>query len=153
MKLLRLVCRTEEKFILLIARVMLGVVFFPHGAQKVLGWFGGAGFSNTLHFFTGTLHFPAALVLLDMAAEFLGAIALIFGFFGRVAALGIGVVMVVAITTTHYANGFFMNWSGAQHGEGFEYHLLALALAAIVFIAGSGPASFDSRFSRPAEQK
>jgi len=116
---------------------------FPHGAQKALGWFGGYGFSGTMGFFTQQMHIPAPLAFLAIAAEFAGAIGLILGAFSRVAAFGIATNMVVAILTVHLANGFFMNWFGAQKGEGFEYHLLAIGLALIVMIYGAGKASID----------
>ena len=127
----------------LIARLILGLVMFPHGAQKVLGWFGGYGFTGTMGFFTGTMHIPAALAFLAIMAEFAGSLGLIVGLLSRVAAFGIAMVMTVAVLTVHHANGLFMNWSGTQKGEGFEYHLLALGLALIVMIHGGGKASLD----------
>lgn len=132
----------------LIARVTLGAIMFPHGAQKALGWFGGHGFSGTMNFFTGTLHIPALFAFLAIAAEFAGALGLIVGAFSRVAAFGIASVMAVAIVTAHSANGFFMNWTGTQQGEGFEYHLLAIGLALIVIIQGGGKASVDALLAR-----
>ena len=124
------------------ARLALGLVMFPHGAQKMLGWFGGYGFTGTMGFFTGQ-GIPAPLVFLAIAAEFFGSIGLIVGLLGRVAAFGIFCNMVVAILTVHMSNGFFMNWFGKQAGEGFEYHLLAIGLAVAVMIGGSGAASID----------
>jgi putative oxidoreductase len=134
----------------LIARLTLGLIMFPHGAQKALGWFGGYGYSGTMGFFTGTMHIPAVFAFLAIAAEFAGSLALIAGAFSRVAALGIAGVMTVAIATSHLAHGFFMNWTGTQQGEGFEFHLLALGLAAIVMIHGGGKASIDARLTRTA---
>lgn len=131
-----------------VARLTLGLVMFPHGAQKALGWFGGYGYSGTMGFFTGTMHIPAVFAFLAIAAEFAGSLALIAGFFSRVAAFGIAAVMAVAIATTHLANGFFINWTGAQKGEGFEYHLLVLGLALIVMIHGAGKTSVDGRLAR-----
>jgi putative oxidoreductase len=127
----------------LLARVALGAVMFPHGAQKVLGWFGGYGLEGTIGFMTSKLGIPAPFAVLAIAAEFLGAIGLVTGLLSRVAAFGVGVVMIVAIVTVHLGNGFFMNWTGQQAGEGFEYHVLALALAAIVLVKGAGAASLD----------
>lgn len=135
----------------MIARLFLGVVMFPHGAQKVLGWFGGHGFSATMGMFTEKMHIPAPFAFLAIMAEFAGSIGLIIGFLSRVAAFGIGTVMVVAIVTVHAANGFFMNWAGNQKGEGFEYHLLAIGLAIVVMICGGGKASVDYAISRGAE--
>lgn len=131
----------------LIARLTLGLVMFPHGAQKMLGWFGGYGLGGTMAFFTGTMHIPAAMAFLAILAEFAGSLGLIVGLLSRVAAFGIASVMVVAIVTVHASNGFFMNWDGSQKGEGFEYHLLALGLALIVMIYGAGKASLDGLLS------
>jgi len=143
MKILRLLCKTDGGFAPLIARLTLGGVMFPHGAQKMLGWFGGHGFSATMHAFTQQMHIPAPLAFLAIMAEFAGSLGLIFGCLSRVAAFGIATNMVVAIATVHAANGFFMNWSGQQKGEGFEYHLLAIGLALIVMLYGAGRASLD----------
>src|SRR5271165_1801253 len=126
-----------------VLRLVLGVIFFAHGAQKMLGWFGGYGFSGTMGFFTGAMHIPAPLAFLAIAAEFFGGIGLIVGFLTRIAAFGISVNMLVAIATVHSANGFFMNWGGTQKGEGFEYHLLVLAMTAFLMIRGAGAFSVD----------
>ena len=127
----------------MIARLTLGLIMFPHGAQKVLGWFGGYGYSGTMGFFTQTMHIPALFAFLAILAEFGGSLGLITGFLSRLSAFGIAANMVVAIATVHGANGFFMNWSGNQKGEGFEYHLLAIGLALIVLIYGGGKSSID----------
>jgi putative oxidoreductase len=127
---------------------------FPHGAQKVLRWFGGYGFSGTMNFFTNQMHIPALFAFLAIAAEFAGSLGLITGFLARIAAFGIAANMVVAVVTVHGANGFFMNWYGNQKGEGIEYHLLALGLALIVMIGGAGKASIDRAITnRSAEAK
>lgn len=148
MKALQLLLNTTNQSAPLIARVTLGVIMFPHSAQKALGWFGGHGFSGTMNFFTGTLHIPSLFAFLAIAAEFAGALGLIVGAFSRVAAFGIASVMAVAIFTAHGANGFFMNWTGTQQGEGFEYHLLAIGLALIVIVQGGGKASVDALLAR-----
>ena len=153
MKLLHALVKTNDSLTPLIARLTLGIVMFPHGAQKALGWFGGNGFTGTMGFFTGMLHIPAFFAFLAIAAEFAGALGLIVGCLSRVAAFGIATVMVVAIVTVHAANGLFMNWSGKQAGEGFEYHLLVLGLALIVMIAGAGQASIDAALSRSLESE
>ena len=127
----------------LIARLVLGVVIFPHGAQKMLGWFGGHGFSATMTSFTEGMHLPAFLAFLVILAEFAGSLGLIVGLLSRVAAFGIAAMLTGAIILGNAANGFFMNWSGKQPGEGFEYHLLGLGLALIVLIYGGGKASLD----------
>lgn len=126
-----------------IPRLILGVVFFAHGAQKVLGWFGGHGFTATMHAFTTGMHIPALFAFLAIMAEFLGGLGLIFGFLGRIAAFGIMCDMAVAIAMFHHRFGLFMNWSGTQKGEGFEYHLLVLAIGALILIKGSGALSID----------
>src|SRR5438445_2748618 len=112
MKTLLTLFKTNDSFIPLIARLTLGLVMFPHGAQKALGWFGGYGFSGTMNFFTGQMHIPALFAFLAIAAEFAGSIGLITGFFSRVSAFGIAVNMVVATLAVHASNGFFMNWLG-----------------------------------------
>lgn len=140
---LQALLKTNDSGAALLARLTLGIVMFPHGAQKTLGWFGGYGFHGTMGFFTGTMHIPAFFAFLAIMAEFLGSIALILGFLSRLGALAIGVNMVVAIALVHHVNGWFMNWSGTQKGEGFEYHLLAIGLALIVLIYGAGKASID----------
>ena len=134
---------TDGSVTALIARLTLAGVMFPHGAQKLLGWFGGYGLEGTMGFFTGAMHIPWIFALAAILAESLGAVALLTGFSARLAALAIGANMVVAILTTHLQNGFFMNWFGAQKGEGIEYHLLVLALISIVVINGAGKASVD----------
>ncbi len=152
MKALQLLIKTNDDFGPLIARLALGLVMFPHGAQKVLGWFGGYGFAGTMGFFTQTMHIPALFAFLAIAAEFAGSLGLIVGLFSRVAAFGIASTMVVAILTVHAANGFFMNWYGSQKGEGFEYHLLAIGLALVVIVQGAGKWSLDRVLGRSLER-
>ena len=125
-------------------RVVLGVIFFAHGAQKMLGWFGGYGFSGTMGFFTGTLHIPALFAFLAIAAEFFGSLGLIVGLLVRVAAFAIGMNMVMAVIMVHHSFGFFINWPGTQKGEGYEYHLLVLAVTLFLMVQGGGAASIDS---------
>ena len=141
--MLRKLFATDDSAATTILRLVLGVVFFAHGAQKMLGWFGGPGFSGTMGLFTGYLHIPAPFAFLAIAAEFFGGLGLILGFFTRVAALGIAANMVVAIAMVHGTFGFFMNWAGTQKGEGFEYHLMALAVTAFLLIRGAGAYSID----------
>ncbi len=144
MKALPLLFKTDSDFSTLLLRLTLGAVFFPHGAQKALGWFGGHGFQGTMGFFTGQLHIPAFFAFLAIAAEFAGAIGLILGLLTRVAAFGIASTMVVAAAMGPWANGFFMNWSGKQAGEGYEFHLLAIGVAVVLMIRGGGKWSADS---------
>jgi putative oxidoreductase len=138
---------TPDDGVLTFMRLVLGVVFFAHGAQKMLGWFGGYGFSGTMGFFTSSLHVPAPFAALAIAAEFFGSIGLILGLLTRVAALAIAVNMLVAIYMVHIQNGFFANWAGNQKGEGIEYHLLALALLIALMIRGGGAFSADRALS------
>jgi putative oxidoreductase len=133
-----------------ILRLVLGVIFFAHGAQKMLGWFGGYGFTGTMGFFTGVLHIPAVFAFLAIAAEFFGGLGLIFGLLTRVAAFGVLCNMIVAVTMVHARFGFWMNWTGAQKGEGYEYHLLLLATSAFLMIRGAGAVSIDRLLSSPA---
>jgi len=134
---------TDASWPLAIIRVVLAVVMFAHGAQKALGLFGGYGFTGTMSFFTGTLGIPYVFGALAILVEFAGSIALVAGFAGRLVAAGIATIMVVAVVTIHAANGFYMNWYGQQAGEGFEFHLLAGAMALAIIIGGSGRFSLD----------
>ena len=135
-----------------ILRLVLGVVFFAHGAQKMLGWFGGYGFTGTMGFFTGVMHIPALFAFLAIAAEFFGGLGLMFGFLTRIAAFGIFSNMIVAVAMVHHNFGLFMNWTGAQKGEGYEYHLLVLAITAFLMIRGAGAASLDWLLSSPVRK-
>ena len=134
---------TNDDWVVTIVRVVLGVVFFAHGAQMAWGWFGGAGLQSTVRTFREGLHIPAPLALLSVAAQFLGGLGLIFGLLSRVAAFGIAVVMSVALLVVHRKFGFFMNWFGEKQGHGIEYHVLVLALALTVMIKGAGAMSLD----------
>jgi putative oxidoreductase len=144
--------RTDNDVATAIARLVLGVIFFAHGSQKMLGWFGGYGFSGTMGFFTGALHVPAIFAFLAIVAEFFGGLGLIFGFLTRIAAFGVLSNMVVAIAMVHSQFGFFMNWAGTQKGEGYEYHLLVLAVTVLLIIRGAGAASLDRLLSSSAKR-
>jgi putative oxidoreductase len=128
---------------LLTVRVFLGAVVFAHGAQKLFGWFGGYGFDGTVGFFTNTIGLPYILGVLIIAAESLGMIALIVGFFSRIMSAALILIMLGAIFSMHGQFGFFMNWTGTQGGEGFEYHLLVIALSFVLVANGSGAYSLD----------
>ena len=143
---------TDNDIATAIVRLALGVVFFAHGAQKLLGWFGGYGLTGTMGFFTGVLHIPAIFAFLAIAAEFFGGLGLIFGFLTRIAAVGILSNMIVAIALVHSQFGFFMNWAGTQKGEGYEYHLLVLAVTVLLVIRGAGAVSLDLILSSPAKR-
>jgi len=139
--------QTDGSIVPLVLRLTLAVVMFPHGAQKTLGWFGGHGFKGAMGFLTKS-GIPGPLAFLAIMAEFLGPLGLAVGLLTRVAALGIGIVMLVAIVTVHRPHGFFMNWFGIQQGEGVEYHLLALGLAIALILNGPGVWSMDALIAR-----
>jgi putative oxidoreductase len=138
---------TSNDVALTTLRVVLGVVFFAHGAQKMLGWFGGYGFHGTMGFFTH-MGMPAPLALLIICTEFFGGLGLLVGLLTRIAALGVFGLMIGAIFMVHLQNGFFMNWMGTQKGEGFEFHLLVLAIAAALLLRGAGAFSLDRSLSK-----
>lgn len=140
-RLAHLVLATDRSPLQALLRITLGVVMLPHGLQKTVGWFGGYGFDATMGWF-GSIGIPAVLGFLAIAAESAGALALIAGFTTRIAGFGILATMSVA-AMMHRANGFFMNWSGTQAGEGFEFHIVAIALALAVVVRGAGSASID----------
>lgn len=128
----------------LLARLALGIVIFPHGAQKLLGCYGGYGFEGTMGFLTGQAGLPYVIALLVIIIEFFGALFLIAGFASRLAAFGILINFLGVVITTHLHSGFFMNWySVANKGEGLEYFILLFGLSLIVLIAGGGKASID----------
>ncbi len=133
---------TDRSSALFVLRLALGLVILPHGLQKAFGWFGGYGFQPTLGFFA-TMGIPAFLGVLVILTETLGSLALIAGIGTRLAAFATGSTMVVAALMVHRANGFFMNWAGNQKGEGFEFHILATAIAAALVIGGAGRWSAD----------
>jgi putative oxidoreductase len=139
---------TDSSTTLLVQRLVLSAVILPHGLQKLVGWFGGYGFSGTLEYFTGALGVPAPLAVLVILGESLGALALIAGLGTRLAAGGLAATMLGAMLLVHLPHGLFMNWSGAQGGEGFEFHLLALALAIPLAIRGGGAYAVDRGLAR-----
>lgn len=129
-------------------RVALALVFFPHGAQKLFGWFGGYGFNGTMGYFTGALGIPYVFGVAAILAESLGAAALLLGFGTRIAAFALAVNMAVAALLVHARFGFFMNWFGNQQGEGIEYHILAISALAVVMAIGGGRLSVDRSIAR-----
>jgi putative oxidoreductase len=134
---------THADWVVGIARILLGIIFFGHGAQKMLGWYGGPGLANSMRAFTEHLHLPSTLAFLVIAGELFSGIGLIVGLFSRIAALIIALTMVGAIATVHFRFGLFLNWFGNQKGHGIEYHLLAIALALVVVVKGAGAFSVD----------
>lgn len=137
---------TDRSPLLTLLRVVLGVVLLPHGLQKTVGSFGGYGFSATMDYF-GSIGIPALFGFLAIATESAGALAVIAGLGTRVAAFGMIVHMSVA-AFMHRSHGFFMNWTGAQKGEGIEYHLLFIAIAVVLAVAGAGRFSFDRAIAK-----
>ena len=138
---------TSNDWTLTILRLAAGAMIFPHGLQKTVGWFGGAGFSAQMAGFERG-HIPAVLAFLAIMAEFLGGLGLILGALTRIAAFGLAADMVVAVYILHWRNGFFMNWSGQQKGEGFEFHILVVAMAIVLMARGGGAASVDRALAK-----
>ena len=140
---MKAIFQTDESWAALILRLTLGLVMFPHGAQKLLGWYGGFGFSGTMGFFTETMHLPWLIAFLVIIGESFGSVALLLGLLTRFTAASLIVIMVGAIVTTHLPHGFFMNWFGKQAGEGYEYHLLVIGIGLALLITGAGKWSVD----------
>ena len=140
--------QTDDSWTGLILRLTLGLVMFPHGAQKLLGWYGGYGFDGTLGFFTEKMGLPWIIAFLIIMGESFGSLGLIVGFLTRFSAASIGVIMLGAITLVHWPNGFFMNWFGKQAGEGYEYHLLVLGISVALTIIGAGRWSVDQQIAQ-----
>lgn len=138
---------THNDYTGLIIRLTIGIVIFPHGAQAMLGWFGGFGFVSTLEHLEQT-GLPSLVAVMVILIEFLGAILLIVGFASRLSAIAMGGLFIGIILKEHLPYGFFMNWFGDKEGEGFEYHLLMLGLCLALFIQGSGKYSLDSLISK-----
>ena len=139
--------KTNNDWTGLVIRLTIGLILFPHGAQKMLGIFGGYGFSGTMGFFTGTMHLPWLIGFLVIVIEFIGSLSLIVGFASRLWSALIIIEMLGAVITTHLNNGFFMNWAGNQKGEGYEFHLLLIGLALAIIINGSGKFSADEKIA------
>ena len=140
--------QTNDKFSYWVPRVILGCVMFPHGVQKLFGWFGGFGFTNTMTYFTETAGLPWIIAFLIIMGESLGSLGLIVGFFTRLSAFGLICIMVGAIITVHIPNGLFMNWFGKNAGEGFEYHLLVIGMSIPLLISGGGKYSVDGLINK-----
>jgi putative oxidoreductase len=145
--MLRVLLKTDNSVALFFSRLALGIVMFPHGAQKMLGWYGGSGYEKTIELFTTKMNFPLGLVIVFLIAEFVGSICLIAGFFTRVFAFAIGASLALCAYMNHLKNGFFMNWFGTQSGEGFEFHILAVGIALALVIGGGGAFSLDRAFA------
>ncbi|MEO9484010.1 MAG: DoxX family protein [Ekhidna sp.] len=139
------ILNTESNWGSLSARLTLGIVLFPHGAQKMLGLFGGYGFEGTIDVFTNQMHLPWIVAFAVIMIEFFGSIFLILGFASRLWSLAIVGLFTGIVFTTHLEHGFFMNWYGNQAGEGYEYALLIIGIAVAVLINGSGKYALDSQ--------
>lgn len=140
--------RTDNNKGSIFLRLALGIVMFPHGAQKVLGWYGGAGAAKTIEIFTTKVGLPVFAVVLLMITELIGSLCLIGGFFTRIFALAIGFAMAVCAYGNHLQHGFFMNWFGKQQGEGFEFHILVIGIALALAVKGGGAFSIDRMISK-----
>ncbi|HEV8327750.1 MAG TPA: DoxX family protein [Nitrospiraceae bacterium] len=140
---MRQLFQTDDSWTGLVLRLTLGLVMFPHGAQKLLGWYGGFGFSGTMGFFTETMHLPWIVALLVIVGEFFGSLGLIAGLLTRFTSASFLVIMLGAIATSHLQNGFFMNWLGKQQGEGYEFHLLVIGISLALLVTGAGMWSVD----------
>lgn len=138
---------TDSDWVLTLARIILGIIFFAHGSQKVFGWFGGPGLRQTMRTLTEVVGLPSIVALAAIGTEFVGGVALILGFLARISALGIAVNMLAAIVMVHGKYGLFMNWFGDRKGHGIEYHLLAIALAIVIIAKGAGAFSLDGLLS------
>jgi len=136
-----------------VTRIAIGLVVFPHGAQKLLGLFGGFGFKGSMDFFTGTLHLPWIIGFMVILIEFFGSLFLIFGLAGRFWSASMIVLFIGIIFTAQISNGFFMNWFGNQKGEGYEYSLLVIGLSLATLINGSGKYSIDELISGKKSRK
>jgi putative oxidoreductase len=145
---MRTLLDTRPDATLLFQRLLLALVIGAHGLQKAFGCFGGYGFEGTMRFFIDTLHVPAPLALLVILGETLGVAGLALGALTRIAAFGVTASMLGAIAMVHWQFGFFMNWGGTQGGEGFELHLLALALSVPLMFRGGGAYAIDTLLLR-----
>lgn len=144
----RLLATDATAFAPALLRATLGLVMFPHGAQKALGWFGGYGWDGTMGYLTGQIGLPSPAAAYLILLEFVGPLLLLAGLGTRAVAVGFVGIMIGAIATVHAPHGFFMNWFGAQKGEGYEYHLLVIGIAAALAVTGGGRASVDARLQR-----
>ena len=141
---------TDKALAPVVLRIALAATIFPHGAQKLLGWFGGYGYEGTMGFFTSTMGIPWFLALGVILTEFFAPLFLLVGAAVRPAALAIGTVLATAMFKVHVANGFFMNWMGTQKGEGIEYFLLVIGIAVALIVAGAGRFSVDGALTKKA---
>lgn len=140
--------QTEDRWSPVILRTILALVIFPHGAQKLLGWYGGFGYEGTMGFFTQQMGLPWVIAFLVIMGESIGALALAAGFMTRFTAVSLATIMAGAIAMVHWPYGFFMNWFGQQAGEGYEFHLLVIGISLSLLMTGSGKWSVDQRIAK-----
>jgi putative oxidoreductase len=140
----KIVFTTSENWSITALRIVLGIVIFSHGAQAMLGWFGGFGLKATLEFLSTSMGLPAFIGFLVICIQFFGSLMLLTGALTRVAALGIFGIFI-GMATYHFDYGFHMNWAGTNAGEGYEYHVLVLAMCLMLIISGGGALSVDRK--------
>lgn len=138
-----LLFQSQSGWVGLALRITAALVMFPHGAQKLMGWFGGYGFKGTMGYFTQTVGLPWLIGFLVIMLEVFGSLAILAGVGTRLWAIALGIVVIGIMFTAHIQNGFFMNWFGNQAGEGIEYFLLLLGIYISLVISGSGKLSVD----------
>jgi putative oxidoreductase len=148
MKQLSIFFQTEMHLHGLLTRIALGLVILAHGCQMLLGWFGGYGYEGTMNYLTQNEGLPWLVSFAVILLEFFGSLAILFGFMGRFFGLAMTGLFIGMIFTSHLSHGLFMNWSGSQSGEGYEYHILAIALSMNLLISGSGSYSVDRLIMR-----
>ena len=141
---------TEPQLSPLILRIVFAIVLWPHGAQKLLGFFGGYGYTPTMQHLTAEAGLPSLIAFLVIFLEFFGSLFILLGLFTRLVAIAQIILFMGMIVTAHLQFGFFMNWFGAQKGEGFEYHLLAIGLLVSLIVTGAGKLSLDGLIGKIA---
>ena len=147
-----IVLNTGKSWAPVLLRVLLGIVLWAHGAQKLFGWFGGYGFEGTMRFFTDTVGLPWFMGLMVIVTEFFGALCVIAGFATRIWSFLMVILFIGIVSTSHLQNGFFMNWYGNQKGEGYEYFLLAVAIASSLVITGGGRYAVDRLWMKSTKE-
>lgn len=148
MELITKLLSTDASLASLVLRLSLGSVIWMHGAQKLLGLFGGYGFTGTMEFFTKSMNLPWIVAFLVILGEFFGGIGLVLGLATRFFALYVGTILFFAMFLVHWQNGFFMNWFGNQKGEGIEFFILFLSMSMALVLTGGGKLSLDSWISQ-----
>lgn len=139
----QLFMQTTDSNAAMIIRIVLGLIIFPHGAQHLLGWFGGFGYSGFMNWLITEKHLPWIVAFLVVQIEFFGSLLLIAGLATRfVSALTI-VLFIGIILASHLQFGFFMDWLASMPGEGYEFHLLIIGMCLSLLISGGGKYSVD----------